>query len=106
MLTSLTNAVAAYSNASRMATPAVGMEPPPLDNKPEASFSSALESVTRSAIGTVKKSEQLSAMAAIGRADLTDVVNAVTNAEVTLQTVTAVRDKVITAYQEIMRMPI
>jgi flagellar hook-basal body complex protein FliE len=41
-----------------------------------------------------------------GQADLTDVVIAVTNAEVTLQTVVAIRDRVIQAYQEIIRMPL
>jgi flagellar hook-basal body complex protein FliE len=35
-----------------------------------------------------------------------DVVTAVSNAEMTLQTVVAVRDRVLNAYQEIMRMPI
>ncbi len=35
-----------------------------------------------------------------------DVVQAVSNAELTLQTVVAVRDRVVNAYQEIMRMPI
>jgi len=33
-------------------------------------------------------------------------VTAVANAEHTLETVIAVRDKVLTAYQEILRMPI
>ena len=37
---------------------------------------------------------------------LQDVVEAVTEAELSLQKVTAVRDRVISAYQEIMRMPI
>lgn len=41
-----------------------------------------------------------------GAADLTDVVTAVGKAELTLQTVVAVRDKVIQAYQEVLRMPI
>jgi flagellar hook-basal body complex protein FliE len=41
-----------------------------------------------------------------GNVDIRDVVMAVNNAEVTLQTVVAVRDKVIAAYQDIMRMPI
>ena len=31
---------------------------------------------------------------------------AVTNAEITLQTVVSIRDRVIQAYQEILRMPI
>lgn len=44
--------------------------------------------------------------AALGQADLVDVVTAVAAAEATLQTVVSVRDEVIRAYQEIMRMPI
>ncbi len=44
--------------------------------------------------------------AAMGRGDLVDVVTAVAAAEATLETVIAVRDEVIKAYQEIMRMPI
>jgi flagellar hook-basal body complex protein FliE len=41
-----------------------------------------------------------------GKADVNDVVTAVTTAEVTLQTVVAIRDKVISAYQDILRMPV
>ena len=41
-----------------------------------------------------------------GQASLQDVVEAVTEAELSLQKMTAVRDRVISAYQEIMRMPI
>ena len=44
--------------------------------------------------------------AAMGRGDLVDVVTAVAAAEATMETVIAVRDEVIKAYQEIMRMPI
>lgn len=44
--------------------------------------------------------------AALGQADLVDVVTAVAAAEATLETVVSVRDSVIRAYQEIMRMPI
>ncbi len=41
-----------------------------------------------------------------GRGELIDVVTAVASAEASLETVMAVRDQVISAYQEIMRMPI
>lgn len=44
--------------------------------------------------------------AAMGQADLVDVVTAVAAAEATLETVVSVRDQVIRAYQEIIRMPI
>lgn len=70
------------------------------------SFSSFLEDKARESIGTLKEGEKMSAKAVTGEADLTDVVQAVTDAEVTLQTVVAVRDRMISAYQEIMRMPI
>jgi flagellar hook-basal body complex protein FliE len=41
-----------------------------------------------------------------GRTDVVDVVTAVAETEVLLETVVTVRDRVIQAYQEILRMPI
>ncbi|MBV6656490.1 MAG: flagellar hook-basal body complex protein FliE [Devosiaceae bacterium] len=41
-----------------------------------------------------------------GRADVVDVVTAVAETEVLLETMVTVRDRVISAYQEILRMPI
>ncbi|MEL6111611.1 MAG: flagellar hook-basal body complex protein FliE [Pseudomonadota bacterium] len=41
-----------------------------------------------------------------GEADLVDVVTAISAAEVSLETAIAVRNRMIEAYQEIMRMPI
>jgi len=38
--------------------------------------------------------------------ELVDVVTAVANAETTLETVVALRDRMISAYQDIMRMPV
>lgn len=94
------NAAAAYANVAAR-TSADGMAP-----REAGDFSQALEQAARSTIGTLRKGEDMSALAAVGKASLTDVVQAVTNAEVALQTVTAVRDKVMTAYQEILRMPV
>ena len=67
------------------------------------------ELVKKAAIDSIKTlhaGEKASAEAVTGKADLTDVVEAVTNAELTLQTVVAVRDRMLNAYQEIMRLPI
>ncbi len=44
--------------------------------------------------------------AATGKANVVDVVTAVAESETALQTLVAVRDRVISAYEEIMRMPI
>ena len=53
-----------------------------------------------------KTSEQAPAAAAAGKADINSVVVAVAEAELTLISVVAIRDKVLQAYQQIMRMPI
>ena len=58
------------------------------------------------AVETGKKSETQSIAAAAGKADLNSVVVAVAEAELTLNTVVAVRNKVIESYREILRMPI
>jgi|GEM_PF-97556 len=70
------------------------------------SFTDFLESKITQSVDTLKHGEELSAKAVTGEANLTDVVQAVTDAEITLQTLVAVRDKMIGAYQEIMRMQI
>lgn len=57
---------------------------------------------TREALAT---SESQSISAIKGEAELVDVVSAIAAAEVTLETVVTVRDRVINAYQEIMRLP-
>ncbi|NLH83601.1 MAG: flagellar hook-basal body complex protein FliE [Phyllobacteriaceae bacterium] len=41
-----------------------------------------------------------------GKADVVDVVTAVAETQATFETVVALRDKVISAYEEIMKMPI
>ena len=57
-------------------------------------------------ISTQQQSEKLSSDAVIGKADMSDVIMAVQNADVVLTAVTAVRDKVVSAYQDILRMAI
>ena len=43
---------------------------------------------------------------AVGKVDVVDVVTAVAETEVAVQTLVSVRDRVISAYQDILRMPI
>ncbi len=49
--------------------------------------------------------EKLSMQAISKEAEMVDVVTAITNAEVVVESVVAVRDKVIQAYNDIIRMP-
>ena len=41
-----------------------------------------------------------------GKGDMVDVVTAISQTEIAMNTMVAVRDRVISAYEEIMRMPI
>ncbi|MBL12972.1 MAG: Flagellar hook-basal body complex protein FliE [Alphaproteobacteria bacterium MarineAlpha3_Bin7] len=69
-------------------------------------FSQMVKDFAEKAVETGKKSETQSIAAAAGKADLNSVVVAVAEAELTLNTVVAVRNKVIESYREILRMPI
>lgn len=72
----------------------------------KVSFGDMVKNAGRSAVETLRESERMSAEAVTGEADLIDVVQAVTDAEMTLQTVVTMRDRMVSAYQEIMRMPV
>ena len=96
-------------NAYRQAAGAVGANKPTGPASPMESEDSFAALVTDSLKGAVKigrEAETLSMKQIAGEADLKDVVVAVANAEQTLQTVVAVRDKVLAAYQEILKMSI
>jgi flagellar hook-basal body complex protein FliE len=69
-------------------------------------FETMLGDVLNGAVSAGKQAETAAINGMAKKAELVDVVTAVTQAEITLETVTAVRDKVIAAYQDIMRMPI
>jgi len=71
-----------------------------------ASFSDLIKQSVSSAIDAQHKSEQVSASALMGNADMTDVIQSINDAEIALNTVLAVRDKVISAYQNIMNTSI
>ncbi len=70
------------------------------------SFGQMIKKATVDAIETVRAGEKMTADAILGKAELTDVVEAMTQAELTLDATKVIRDQMISAYQEIMRMPI
>lgn len=70
----------------------------------------SFSSLVREAVGALSKtthnSDMQSQAAAAGKANMIDVVTAVAESEVAIDTLVSVRDKVISAYEEIMKMPI
>ncbi len=97
MVTNIGDALAAYKNTVANAG----------DNTKSqvesVSFGDVLQKMGSGALENVRGGEQAMNAAALGRASITDVVTAVASAEATLETVIALRDRIMTAYQEISR---
>jgi len=71
-----------------------------------SAFADLVKNVMQETTGASRHAEAQMVAHIQGKAELVDVVTAVASAEASLETVMAVRDQVISAYQEIMRMPI
>jgi flagellar hook-basal body complex protein FliE len=76
----------------------------------EASGGQSFGALVRDAVNALAKTSHNADMqtqsAAAGKANILDVVTAVAESEVAIDTLVSVRDKVISAYEEIMKMPI
>ena len=70
------------------------------------SFGTAISQALDQAVQTGHAADDQAMKAISGGGNLTDVVTALSHAEMTLQTATAIRDRVVQAYQDIMKMPI
>ena len=105
----ITALAAAKAYAATQKTAGVGDSLPGLGG-PQApaqgGFGDLVKSAISDAVGASKHAEHQMAAQVAGKTELIDVVTAISAAESSLETVMAVRDQVISAYQEIMRMPI
>ena len=97
----ITSALTAYAKAAKGGGPGIDAR----DSAPGGDFADLVKGAIRDTVKAGEESERLSVAGIAGQADLSQVVTAVAEAEIALQTVVAVRDKVIEAYREIMRMP-
>ncbi|HWA90538.1 MAG TPA: flagellar hook-basal body complex protein FliE [Rhizomicrobium sp.] len=97
-------AAAAYQSIAKIGSGAASASPAAANAA--GSFTDFLSSAIKDGVSTMKAGEQMATKQIAGQANIVDVVNAVNSAELTLDTVVAVRDKVVQAYQSIMNMPI
>lgn len=72
----------------------------------EGGFGAMVDNLVSNAADSLRSAEAASAAQVAGKGDLIDVVTAIGAAETALDTVIAVRDKVVNAYTDIMRMQI
>jgi flagellar hook-basal body complex protein FliE len=101
MAATISNAIAAYANAGKTAGPGMAAR-----DAGGGGFADLLKQAGGEALDALKGGEAQSLQAVTGKADLSAVTAAVNNAEIALQAVVAVRDRVIAAYQDISKMPI
>ncbi|MGE0108717.1 MAG: flagellar hook-basal body complex protein FliE [Bdellovibrionales bacterium] len=104
MVANVAGALSAYRQASSVPTSGAGAVNG--TSSGGGSFSDMVSDFLGDTVDSVRHSEEMSAKGAMGKADLQDVILAVSDAEVMIQTVTAIRDKMISAYQEVIRTAI
>ena len=75
-------------------------------NNADNSFGNMVKTAVDDTVAMQKQAEATTIAGIQGKADIQDVVLAVSNAEMALETVVAVRDTAIKAYNTIMQMPI
>jgi len=101
MSTPFNAAAAAYGNTARLINQAAKPQTDQVASTGQGpDFAKLLSESVQSVVDAGKASDQMSVDLVNGKADIVDVVTAIS------QTMVTVRDRVISAYEEIMRMPI
>lgn len=72
----------------------------------EAAQSTPVADFAASFIGSLKENEQTVQAGMVGKADPHSVVEALATTELAVETAVTIRNKVVEAYQEILRMPV
>jgi flagellar hook-basal body complex protein FliE len=100
--------LAAYRATAAGEVPSIGIAPTGGGGGTAAagSFGNVLQQAVGNAVDMARTADRQSTAGMTGQASVTDVVLAVSRAEVALQTTVALRDRIVAAYQEVMRMPL
>jgi len=97
------SAANAYASIAKLTS---GIAKPPATEAGGGNFGDLLKHALSAVNEAGKKSDVQAAAAVQGKGNMVDVVTAVAETEVAIDAVVAVRDRVIQAYEEIMKMPI
>jgi flagellar hook-basal body complex protein FliE len=95
----------AYASLARL-TESQGLTKSPGEGAAGTGFGAMLKEAVAALNQTAKASDTQTQAMAAGKANIVDVVTAVAETEVAIDALVSVRDKVISAYEEIMKMPI
>lgn len=96
----------AYAKLARLADPGANPLKEKAGDSAGPSFGAMVKDAINSVVESGRKSDAQAQAMAAGKANVVDVATAVSETEVAVEAMVSVRDKVIAAYEEIMRMPI
>ncbi len=99
-------AVSSYARAAAFAVPGIEGAPSTAPAADAPDFAGMVGTMVGDAGATLRAAEQAGARQVAGSGNLIDVVTAVGSAELALNTMVAVRDRIVGAYNEIMRMQV
>jgi flagellar hook-basal body complex protein FliE len=105
-MTTPSAAAGAYASLARLAEASTVLGKAGSEGAAGPSFGSFLKDAVGAVVEAGRKSDAQSQALAAGKSNIVDVVTAVSETEVAVEALVSVRDKVIAAYEEIMRMPI
>ncbi|HHY51227.1 MAG TPA: flagellar hook-basal body complex protein FliE [Alphaproteobacteria bacterium] len=108
MATPFNAAAAAYGNAARLMSQVAksAVEPAAAAPGQGTDFAKLLAESVQGIVEQGRVADQKAMDLVNGRGDIVDVVTAISQTELAIETMVTVRDRVISAYEEILRMPI
>jgi flagellar hook-basal body complex protein FliE len=106
MTTTPLNAAGVYGAISRLANRGVEGQTADVAGSGATDFAALVRDQIGAVVEQGNRAEAKQADLMAGKADLVDVVTAVSETELALGTMVSIRDRVISAYEDIMRMPI
>lgn len=95
----------AYQMAARLTQQAATPDELP-SSKGGADFGQMVQEAVETVVDKGRTTDEKTIGLVEGRTDVVDVVTAIAETEIALETMVTVRNRVISAYEEIMRMPI
>jgi len=96
----------AYAKLARLAEQGTGLSKTIGDAPSGPSFETLINNAVGSVVEAGQKSDAAVGALAAGKADMIDLVTAVSESETAITTLVSVRDRMIQAYQQILQMPI
>jgi flagellar hook-basal body complex protein FliE len=103
----LNAATAAYNSASRLITQAASPGTDLLaQHAQQPDFGKLLSQAVQGVVDTGKSSDAMAMNMVNGKGNVVDMVTALSQTEIAIESMVTVRDRVISAYEEIMKMPI